>query len=53
MKTKLEPPPEFAPHNPLPAEERLEIGAEPPLDAPPPDPPQPQPASPEPFLRRS
>ncbi|HZW54202.1 MAG TPA: hypothetical protein VFF00_09215 [Candidatus Elarobacter sp.] len=53
MKTKTEPPPEFAPHDVItPAEELLELPAEPPADQPPPERPQPQRKPPEPFLRR-
>ena len=54
MKTNPEPPPEFAPHDVVPAEELLmELPPEPPESIPPPFE-QPAPAMPpEPFLRRS
>jgi hypothetical protein len=52
MKTRTEPPPDLAPHDPIPTEELLELPAEPPLDDPPPEVAPPQPAPAEPFLRR-
>ena len=53
MKKKTEPPPEFAPHDTLTAEERIELPPEPPMDMPPPEIQPPQPKGEEPFLRRS
>ena len=54
MKTKLEPPPELAPRDTVPAQESLlEILPEPPPELPPSSE-QPHPVTPaEPFLRRN
>jgi hypothetical protein len=49
MKTKLEPPPEFASQDVMTTQEPL---LELPPEPPPPDQPQQQPKPPEPFLRR-